>query len=180
MSEAGHLEKATFAGGCFWCMVHPFDAWPGVVRVISGYTGGHKANPAYDEVLRGDTGHVEAVEVVFDPRLASYRDLVDRFWREIDPTDNGGQFADRGSSYLTAIFYHTEAQRQAATASRDALELSGRFDRPIVTQILPAGPFYPAQAYHQDFYQKNPAHYQRYRAGSGRDRFLLQHWPDER
>jgi peptide-methionine (S)-S-oxide reductase len=176
MSDTAGLETATFAGGCFWCMVHPFDEWPGVIRVTSGYTGGHKANPTYEEVCQGETGHAEAVEILFDPKVTSYRALVDRFWQEIDPTDPGGQFADRGSSYRTAIFFHTPEQQQAALASLAALEASGRLDKPVVTEIVPAGPFYPAESYHQAFYQKNPAHYQRYRAGSGRDAFLRRVW----
>jgi len=180
MAELSERETATLAGGCFWCMVHPFDTWPGVIQVTSGYTGGHQPNPTYEEVCSGTTGHLEAVQVVFNPKLTSYRALIDRFWQEIDPTDAGGQFADRGSSYQTAIFYHSEDQHRQALASMQALEASRRFDRPIATKILPAGPFYPAEAYHQNYYQKNPGHYQRYRQGSGRDRFIQQHWPEKK
>ncbi len=179
MANSSNLERATFAGGCFWCMVHPFDTWPGVVKVTSGYTGGHKANPTYEEVCRGTTGHAEAVEVMFDPEITSYRALVDRFWQEIDPTDAGGQFVDRGNSYRSAIFYHSEEQQKEARASLEALSASGRFHDPIVTEIVPAGPFYAAEEYHQDFYARNPAHYQRYRQGSGRDHFRQRHWPDK-
>lgn len=174
--EETRLAKATFAGGCFWCMVHPFDTYPGVVRVVSGYTGGDKPNPTYEEVCAHTTGHREAVEVTFDPDVISYPRLLDIFWRQIDPTDSGGQFADRGESYRTAIYYHSEAQRSEAEKSREALQQSGRFSRPIATEILPAKPFYPAEDYHQDFYRSNPTHYTRYRQGSGRDSFLVQHW----
>jgi len=169
-------ELATFAGGCFWCMVSPFEERPGVISVVSGYTGGHKENPTYEEVCSGTTGHAEAVQITFDPDILPYEKLLDIFWRQIDPTDPGGQFFDRGSSYRTAIFYHNERQRLAAEASKRALEESGRFDRPIVTEIVPAGPFYPAEEYHQNFHRKNPLHYYRYRKGSGRDEFLARHW----
>lgn len=168
------LEKATFAGGCFWCMVHPFDSLDGVERVLSGYTGGQTPHPTYEEVCSHTTGHMEAVEISFDPSVIDYRKLVDIFWHQIDPTDAGGQFADRGSSYETAIFYHNEAQRQVAEDSKAVLQVNVR--RSIATKILPAGPFYPAEEYHQDFYKKNPMHYERYRFGSGRDRFLHQFW----
>lgn len=173
------FEKATFAGGCFWCMVKPFDQWPGIKRVISGYTGGHKEHPSYEEVKSGTTGHVEAVEITFDPEVISYSRLLEIFWQQIDPTDDGGQFHDRGSSYRTAIFYHTEKQREEAEASKQALELSGRFNKPIVTQILPATTFYPAEDYHQDFYNKNPDEYEMDRAKSGRDEFLKKHWNNQ-
>jgi methionine-S-sulfoxide reductase len=169
-------EVATFAGGCFWCMVHPFDEIPGVLQVVSGYTGGSTPHPTYEEVCGGRTGHREAVAITFDPERVSYATLLDRFWRQIDPTDADGQFYDRGPSYRTAIYYHTDAQRELAEASKRALAASGRFDRPIVMEILPAGPFYPAEDYHQAFYRKNPTHYRRYREGSGRDRFLALHW----
>ena len=171
---------ATFAGGCFWCMVHPFDEMPGVLSVVSGYTGGRTVNPTYEEVCSHTTGHREAVQIRFDPARITYAELLEAFWRQIDPTDAGGQFVDRGSSYEAAVFYHTEAQRMAAEASRAALEATGRFGRPVVTPILPAGPFYPAEDYHQDFYKKSPAHYQRYRAGSGRDQFARIHWSPSR
>jgi peptide methionine sulfoxide reductase msrA/msrB len=170
------FELATFAGGCFWCMVSPFEELPGVIRVVSGYTGGHVPNPTYEEVCSETTGHAEAVQITYDPELMPYEKLLSLFWRQIDPTDAGGQFYDRGSSYRTAIFYHTEEQRQAAEASRRELEASGRFDRPIVTEIVPAQPFYPAEDYHQDYHKKNPLRYKLYRKGSGRDDFIAKHW----
>lgn len=169
-------ELATFAGGCFWCMVKPFDQWEGVKHVVSGYTGGHKENPTYEEVCSHTTGHLEAVQITFDPNVISYSTLLDIFWRQIDPTDPGGQFYDRGESYKTAIFYHNEEQRMLAEASKSALEQSGRFDKPIVTEIRPAGPFYPAEEYHQDFYKKNPEHYYRYARASGREAFKQRVW----
>ena len=169
-------EKATFAGGCFWCMVHPFDTYPGVIAVVSGYTGGHTANPTYEEVCSHTTGHREAVEITYDPARISYETLLDVFWREIDPTDAGGQFFDRGASYRTAVYYHSEGQRLAAEQSRDALSRSGRFARSVVTEILPAQAFYPAEDYHQNYYKTHAAEYSRYRAGSGRDRFIQAHW----
>jgi len=169
-------ELATFAGGCFWCMVAPFAKLSGVIKVVSGYTGGHKENPPYEEVASKTTGHHEAVQITFDPDKISYEELLDVFWRQIDPTDPGGQFADRGEPYHTAIFYHSEEQKQKAEASKRALAASGRFDKPIVTKILPAQTFYPAEEYHQDFYKKNPIHYEHYRRGSGRDDFIKKHW----
>lgn len=169
-------QLATFAGGCFWCMVQPFEEQPGIIQVRSGYTGGQKANPTYQEVCSDTTGHYEAVQITFDPALFPYERLVELFWQQIDPTDPGGQFHDRGDSYRTAIFYHDEEQRRIAEASKAALETSGRFDRPIVTPILPAKEFYPAEEYHQGYYKKNPAHYQRYKIGSGRAAFIKQHW----
>lgn len=178
MSENPREALATFAGGCFWCMVHPFDEEPGVIRVVSGYTGGRTVNPTYEEVCSHTTGHREAVEIIYDPSVASYEALLERFWRQIDPTDAGGQFGDRGSSYRTAIYYHSEEQRLAAIASKQALEADGRFRAPIVTEILPAAPFYPAEEYHQDFYKTNAPHYTRYRKASGRDLFLTTHWRD--
>lgn len=167
---------ATFAGGCFWCMVAPFQQQPGVETVISGYTGGQKENPTYQQVVSGSTGHFEAVQITFDPSICQYGTLVDIFWQQIDPTDPGGQFYDQGESYRTAIFYHDEAQRQIAEASKQALAQSGRFDKPIATLIMPASAFYPAEDYHQDYYRKNPLHYQAYRTGSGRDAFIQHHW----
>jgi methionine-S-sulfoxide reductase len=175
-NAANEQELATFAGGCFWCMVKPFDQWPGVVSVTSGYTGGDKENPTYEEVCSGRTGHVEAVQIVFHPLVFPYAKLLDVFWHQIDPTDDGGQFCDRGPSYQTAIFYHTDEQRQIAEASKQALSESGQFSRPIVTPILPAKEFYPAEEYHQNFYVKSPQHYRMYRAGSGRDQFLRNIW----
>jgi methionine-S-sulfoxide reductase len=171
-------KVATFAGGCFWCMVKPFETWPGIIRVVSGYTGGHKVNPTYEEVCSGTTGHVEAVEITYDEEQFPYEKLVEIFWQQIDPTDAGGQFHDRGSTYKTVIFYHDEVQRKVAEASKKKLEESGVFESPIVTKILPVSAFYPAEAYHQQYYKKNPAHYEAYRNGSGRGRFIKTHWGD--
>ncbi len=178
-SSEGLYELATFAGGCFWCMVAPFEEMRGVVRVLPGYSGGHKENPTYKEVCSGDTGHYEAVQVTFDPSKTPYEKLLDVFWRQIDPTDRGGQFHDRGSSYRTAIFYHNELQREKAEASKKDLSDSKRFGVSIATQILPASTFYPAEEYHQDYHKKNPAHYQQYRRGSGRDAFIEKYWGAE-
>jgi peptide methionine sulfoxide reductase msrA/msrB len=169
---------ATFAGGCFWCMVAPFEKRNGVLQVLVGYSGGHTTNPRYQEVCSGKTGHLEAVQVTFEPDKVSYNELLDIFWRQIDPTDSGGQFHDRGSSYLSAIFYHNESQRQQAEASKKALAESGRFKQPIVTEILPATPFYPAEEYHQNYPSKNPFRYALYRKGSGRDSFLKKNWSE--
>lgn len=171
-------EKATFAGGCFWCMVGPFEALPGVEKVVSGYTGGHKENPTYEEVCSGTTGHTEAIQITYDPAKVSYETLVETYWRQIDPTDAGGQFVDRGDSYRPAIFYHNEEQRRIAEASKAALAASGRFDKPIVVPIEPATTFWEAEGYHQGFYQKQPGHYQRYRMSSGRDDFIAKHWAE--
>ncbi|HHX77953.1 MAG TPA: peptide-methionine (S)-S-oxide reductase MsrA, partial [Firmicutes bacterium] len=166
--------------GCFWCMVGPFTRIPGVLQVVSGYTGGTKPNPTYEEVCTGETGHREAVQVTYDGEKLDYNDLLAVFWRQIDPTDSGGQFYDRGKPYRTAIFYHDEEQKKKAEKSRDILAKSKVFNRPIVTEILPAGEFYPAEAYHQDFYRKNPDKYCRYRENSGRDRFLAEHWQEKK
>ncbi|MET1013969.1 MAG: peptide-methionine (S)-S-oxide reductase MsrA [Paenisporosarcina sp.] len=170
------LEKATFAGGCFWCMVKPFESYDGIHSVISGYTGGDLENPTYEQVCTNQTGHKEAVQITFDPAIFSYRDLVRIFWQQIDPTDEGGQFFDRGSSYQTAIFYHNNEQKEVAEQSRAELQASGKFNKPIATPILPAKPFYPAETYHQDYYKKNPAHYNRYHVGSGRAGFKENMW----
>ncbi len=169
-------ETATFAGGCFWCIDSAFAGVSGVIKAVSGYTGGSKENPTYEEVCSGATGHYEAVQVTFDPAVVTYQKLLDLFWMQIDPTDAGGQFYDRGSSYRTAIFYHDEAQHQQALASKQALDASGRFNKPVVTQVLPATTFYPAEDYHQDYHNKQPAHYCQYRSGSGRDDFISRHW----
>lgn len=173
-------ELATFAGGCFWCMVPPFSALPGVEKIVSGYTGGHQESPTYEQVCSKKTGHCEAVQITFDPEKVSYEELLEIYWRQIDPTDPGGQFVDRGEPYHTVIFYHSEEQKQKAEASKKALEESGRFDKPVVTKIIPAGAFYPAEEYHQDFYKKNPSHYRYYRLGSGRDDFAQKHWREEK
>jgi peptide methionine sulfoxide reductase msrA/msrB len=177
--SALHLEKAIFAGGCFWCMVPPFEKLDGVSEVISGYTGGHKVNPTYEEVSSGTTGHMEAVEVTYDPARVSYEKLLDVFWRQINPTDAGGQFVDRGSSYKSAIFYNNEEQKKLAEKSKKELEQSGRFDKPIVTEIRPARPFYRAEEYHQDYWKKNPIRYKFYRYNSGRDQYLGKIWGKE-
>lgn len=178
--SAGGLEKATFAGGCFWCMEPPFEKLEGVKEVIPGYTGGYKAKPAYEEVSTGKTGHVEAIRIMYDPSRISFPELLDVFWRQIDPTDADGQFADRGSQYMTAIFYHSEEQRRLAEESRERLDRSGIYDKPIVTRIMPAAEFYRAEEYHQDYYKKNPVRYRIYRFGSGRDRYLKNIWRDKK
>ncbi|OMP65680.1 peptide-methionine (S)-S-oxide reductase MsrA [Domibacillus epiphyticus] len=170
------MEKAIFAGGCFWCMVKPFDEQPGIHSVVSGYTAGNTENPTYEEVCSGTTGHIEAVEITFDPNVFPYDKLVDVYWMQIDPTDAGGQFYDRGRSYMPAIFYTTEEQKDKAEASKQALNESGRFAAPIAVQILPAEPFYAAEEYHQQYYRKNKAHYEAYQTGSGRAGFIQKHW----
>lgn len=172
------LEKATFAGGCFWCMVKPFDRYEGVISVISGYTGGSKENPSYEEVCSDSTGHYEAVQITFNPDIISYEKLLEIFWMQIDPTDEGGQFYDRGSSYKSAIFYHDEVQKGIAEESKRKLEQSGRFPKKIVTPIIKASTFYDAEEYHQQYYEKNPEHYSSYHVGSGRAGFINKHWGD--
>nr|WP_216671583.1 peptide-methionine (S)-S-oxide reductase MsrA [Saccharibacillus qingshengii] len=174
------FEQATFAGGCFWCMVAPFDELPGIVSVVSGYTGGHTENPTYEEVGRETTGHAEAVQITFDPRIFPYSRLLELFWQQIDPTDADGQFQDRGSSYRAAIFTHHAEQKREAEASRKALAKSGRFSSKIVTEIAEAGPFYPAEEKHQDYYKHRFGHYRLYRQHSGRDEFLRSHWHTDR
>ena len=169
-------EKALFAGGCFWCIEAGFSLVPGVIKSVSGYTGGQVKNPSYEEVTSGRTGHIEAVEVTFDPSRVSYAKLLDIFWRQIDPTDAGGQFADRGSQYATAIFYFNDEQRKQAEHSKNALEQSGKFNKPIATPILPAGDFYPAEEYHQKFFQKESEHYKAYSKASGREQFIKETW----
>lgn len=169
-------EYATFAGGCFWCMEPPFEKIPGVQSVISGYTGGFKVNPTYAEVSAGTTGHVEAVQVTYDPAKVTYQQLLNVFWHQIDPTDTGGQFVDRGAQYRSIIFTHNDAQKRLADESKAALGASGRFTKPIVTEILPATTFYKAEEYHQDYYKKNPVRYHYYRYNSGRDQFLKKVW----
>ncbi|MDQ6595743.1 peptide-methionine (S)-S-oxide reductase [Bacillus salipaludis] len=176
MGLKNQFELATFAGGCFWCMVSPFDEQPGIREVVSGYTGGHTENPSYQEVCSNTTGHYEAVQITFDPVIFSYKKLLELFWQQIDPTDAEGQFNDRGTSYRTAIFYHNEDQRQQAEASKAELAASGLFKKPIVTEILPAGPFYRAEDKHQYYYKTFPFHYNLYREGSGRARFIRENW----
>ena len=172
-------EKATFAGGCFWCMEPPYDAIPGVISTTSGYIGGRTANPTYEQVSAGTTGHTEAVEVVFDPAKVTYEKLLEVFWVNIDPTVRDRQFCDTGTQYRTGIFYHSEAQRKAASASKEALEKSKPFKAPIVTPVEMAGTFYPAEDYHQDYYKKNPVRYKFYRNGCGRDARLRELWGDK-
>lgn len=174
------MAKATFAGGCFWCMVKPFHKYEGVEQVISGYTGGHVDNPTYQQVCSETTGHLEAIEVTFDPEVISYEELLRIYWRQIDPTDGGGQFNDRGESYRPAIFYHSEEQRVAAERSKQEIEDSGRFDRPIEVEIRPAKTFWEAEDYHQDYYKKNPFRYEMYRVGSGRAKFVKEAWSDKK
>lgn len=173
--EDGRLSKATFAGGCFWCMQHLFDRVEGVVSTTVGYTGGDKADPTYEEVCAGRTGHAEAIEVVYDPGKVRYAELLDIFWHNIDPTVKDRQFCDYGSQYRTAIFYHDEEQRTLAERSRAQLVESRRFDA-VFTEIIPASRFYPAEEYHQGYYKKNPVRYQLYRLGCGRDRRLHELW----
>jgi methionine-S-sulfoxide reductase len=170
---------ATFAGGCFWCMEPPYDKLDGVLATISGYIGGTTADPTYQEVSAGGTGHAEAVQVTYDPSKVSYEELLEVFWRNVDPLDAGGQFCDRGDQYRTGIFVHDDEQRRLAEASKQALAGSGRFDEPIVTEIEQAGTFYPAEDYHQDYYEKNPLRYDFYRWNCGRDARLAQLWGDE-
>jgi methionine-S-sulfoxide reductase len=178
MEKANQL--ATFAGGCFWCMTKPFDEQPGIISVISGYTGGTVETPTYQQVCSDTTGHFEAVQITYNPDLFPYEKLLELFWQQIDPTDPSGQFYDRGQSYQTAIFYHNETQKRLAEESKKLLEESKRFNKPIVTPILPASEFYPAEEYHQQYYKKNPTHYQSYHVGSGRADFIQRHWGQKR
>ena len=178
--ETKNQKVATFAGGCFWCTESDFEKVPGVLKVVSGYTGGKKENPTYEEVCTGRTGHLEAVQVYYDPDRITYGQLLDIFWRHIDPTDEGGQFVDRGSQYRSAVFYHDEEQKRSAEESRAALVRSGKFAEPVATEILPLTTFYEAEDYHQDYYQKSPQRYQFYRSNSGRDHFLKKTWGDEK
>jgi peptide-methionine (S)-S-oxide reductase len=171
---------ATFAGGCFWCMEPPYDELDGVSATISGYIGGSKVDPTYQEVSQGGTGHAEAVQVTYDPAKVTYEKLLEVFWRNVDPLDAGGQFCDRGDQYRTGIFVHDEEQRRLAEESKQALEDSGRFDgQPLVTEIEEAGPFYPAEDYHQDYYEKNPIRYKFYRWNCGRGQRLAELWGTE-
>ena len=171
---------ATFAGGCFWCMEPPYDELDGVIATISGYTGGTTADPSYQEVVQGDTGHAEVVQVTYDPDEVTYDELLEVFWRNVDPLDAGGQFCDRGDQYRTGIFVHNEEQRRLAEQSKQKLEGSERFEgQPIVTEIEEAGPFYPAEGYHQDYYEKNPVRYKFYRWNCGRDQRLAELWGAE-
>lgn len=174
--DTAEFAKATFAGGCFWCMEPPFDKLEGVISTTSGYTGGDQRNPTYRQVSAGGTGHTEAVEILYDPEKISYAELLDVFWRNIDPLTADRQFCDVGSQYRTGIFFHNEDQKRLAEQSKQALTASDRFDKPIVTEITPAGEFYPAEDYHQDYYQKNPLRYKFYRYQCGRDQRLEELW----
>ena len=176
MPASGDLSVAIFAGGCFWCMEPPFEKLPGVASVVSGYAGGQERDPSYEQVSSGRTGHAEAVEVRYDPAVVSYATLLDTFWKSFDPTDAGGQFADRGTQYRSAIFVRDDVERDLAEASKKALASSGVFAKPIVTPIVDEGPFYEAEAYHQDYHRTNPEHYKSYRRGSGREGFLERTW----
>jgi peptide-methionine (S)-S-oxide reductase len=178
MPKDGHA-LATFAGGCFWCMEPPYDKLDGVLATTSGYAGGDKVDPTYEEVSAGGTGHAEVVQISYDPSKVSYEQLLEVFWRNVDPLDAGGQFCDRGDQYRTAIFVHDEEQRRLAEASKQALVDSGRFEQPIVTEIVGAGPFYPAEDYHQDYYEKNPLRYKFYRWNCGRDQRLADVWGEQ-
>lgn len=175
-----HLQKAILAGGCFWCMQPPYDNLPGVITTTVGYTGGEVENPTYQQVSTGRTGHYEAVEILFDSSKTSYKEILQAFWRNIDPTNDLGQFADVGSQYLTAIFYLDDHQKEIAEKSKQELENSGKFNKPIVTKILPAKKFYPAEEYHQEYYKKNALHYNRYKVGSGRAGFIDRVWGKEK
>jgi len=176
MERSENTRTAVFAGGCFWCTESDFEKVNGVIEVVSGYTGGHDDNPTYKEVSAGGTGHVEAVQVSYDPTRITYEELLHVFWHHVDPTDPGGQFVDRGSQYRSVIFYANEKERQLAEASKKRLANSGPFTKPIVTDILPLGTFYKAEDYHQDYYKRNPIRYKWYRSGSGRDTFLKKTW----
>jgi peptide-methionine (S)-S-oxide reductase len=175
-ASAARYEKATFAGGCFWCMEPPFDELSGVISTTSGYTGGQTKNPTYEQVSSGRTGHAEAVEVVYDPSKITYAKLLDVFWKNIDPITPNRQFCDVGTQYRSAIYYHSEEQKRRAEASKKALEGSARFQQPIVTEIAAASPFYRAEEYHQDYYKKNPIRFKFYKYTCGRDQRLGELW----
>jgi peptide methionine sulfoxide reductase msrA/msrB len=174
-----NLQAAVFAGGCFWCLEPPFEQLDGVEEVLSGYTGGTVKNPTYQQVTSGNTGHYEAIKIIYDPAKVSYEKLVETFWRQIDPTDSHGQFVDRGSQYQTAIFYADDTQKQIALKSKEKLEKSSKFNKPVVTEILPLSEFYPAEVYHQNYYIKSSANYKRYRSHSGRDQFIEKNWAQD-
>ena len=176
--EPAPVAKATFAGGCFWCMQPPFEKLPGVLSTTVGYTGGHTKNPSYEEVSAGGTGHAESVQIVYDPRKITYEQLLEVFWHNIDPLTRDAQFCDHGHQYRSAIFVHDDAQRRLAEASKRQLEESKRFDRPIVTEIVAATDFYPAEEYHQRYHEKNPVRYKVYRWNCGRDQRLKAVWGD--
>ena len=178
-AEDRELARATFAGGCFWCMEPPYDALDGVIETISGFSGGHVSNPSYRQVVAGGTGHTEVVQVIYDPAVVSYQTLIEVFWRNIDPVAVNRQFCDVGPMYRSAIFYHDEYQEAIARASKAALAESGRFDQPIATEINAFEAFYPAEEYHQGYYLKNPVRYRYYRYRCGRDRRLAEIWGDK-
>jgi peptide-methionine (S)-S-oxide reductase len=171
-------SRATFAGGCFWCMEQPFERLPGVISVVSGYTGGREKDPTYNQVSSGGTGHVEAVEIIYDPKAVTYEQLLEVFWHNVDPTTAAGQFCDIGAQYRTAIFVHDDAQRRQAEASKLRIETDKPFKGPVLTEVLSAAPFYEAEDYHQDYYRRNPIRYRIYRANCGRDRRLKDLWGD--
>lgn len=171
-----NYEKATLAGGCFWCMQPAFDKTRGVLQTVVGYTGGKEKKPAYEQVSNRQTGHAEAIEVTFDPRVVTYEQLLEVYWHTIDPTQSDGQFADIGPQYMTYIFYHSEDQKKAAEAAKERLAKSGKFSKPIAVKIVPASSFWPAEEYHQKYYQKNPGHYYNYAEGSGRYPFIRRVW----
>jgi peptide-methionine (S)-S-oxide reductase len=175
-ADVAQLETATFAGGCFWCVEEAFDKVDGVTSTVSGYIGGRTKNPTYKQVSAGGTGHAEAVQVTYDPAVVSYETLLNVFWRNIDPTDAGGQFCDRGDSYRSAIFYHGDHQQRLAEASKQALQRSKPFAEPVATEIAPATEFYSAEEYHQDYYQKNPLRYKFYKWNCGREQRLESLW----
>ena len=177
-TDNNNYKAATFAGGCFWCTESDFEKVEGVIDAVSGYIGGQEENPTYKDVSAGITGHTEAIKIQYDPEKVNYSQLLDVFWRHVDPTDPGGQFVDRGSQYRTAIFYHDEEQRQLAEDSKKKLNESGRFKKPVVTEIIPFDRFYPAEDYHQDYYKKSPLRYKYYRFHSGRDQFLKKAWKE--
>ena len=179
MKNKEKLELATFAGGCFWCVEAAFVLMPGVTSVVSGYTGGEEKDPSYEEVSGGGTGHREAVQITFDSKKTSYDDLLYFFWKHIDPTDAEGQFVDRGPQYRAAIFYHTPEQKEKALASKQKIAHMKKFDREIITDIIPFTTFYPAEEYHQKYFEKNPIRYTLYHAGSGRDQFLRNVWGEK-
>lgn len=180
MERNKRYKKATFSGGCFWCTEYDFDQSDGVIEVISGYAGGKEKNPRYEQVSSGKTGHREAVQIIYDPKKLDYKILLDLFWRSIDPTDDGGQFVDRGTQYTTAIFYEDDEQKRFAEESKRILEESGKYEKPIATKILKLTTFYPAEEYHQNYYRKNSLKYKLYRKASGRDEYLNSVWKNEK
>ena len=178
-TAADEVQRAYFAGGCFWCMQYAFDKVPGVTKTVVGYTGGKVAAPEYEEVSTGTTGHAESIEVQYDPKKVTYTQLLDVFWKNIDPTTLNRQFADHGTQYRTAVFYRDDAEKQAAEASKAALDKSGKYNKPIVTEITKIGAFYPAEEGHQEYYRKEPEHFQRYEVGSGRAGYIKKMWGEE-